>query len=439
MSHLKRIALAFGFIFGLTLELLSQNNHSCSTYSLIDLKEIPTCEKSFYLAFEDDFEHEGKFEQYWHTYIGRSRDMDVTHQIEFLRKENVIFENGNLVLRALKSSTPQKLTYQSDKDSLTKYFSYFSGEIRSKLTFGYGYYEIEARIPSGLGTWPAFWMHEGLQDYKEIDVFEITKGTDVLGTNIHVKKPGKDCPLDILVNKFLGLDFHKYGLLYTSTSIIWYLDGKIIRQHYRYKSFETGEDISCENLVLNNTYLETDKFPVPPLYIDLNLAILKTIRGDVEFPQDFAIKYFRYYKSVDCLDSLNVTCDYRSGIDSINIIVANKVSSSLISPNCFPYLKIISSSNSMRIRNHVVDPVSIWMDTVENTCDSRIDISVPNKKETQKHKDVRIDFNRGRTCVINNSTIPVKEFRIYNSLGELIQIEELNSSSYQCRTSNSLN
>ena len=119
MSRLKRIALAFGFIFGLTLELLSQNNHSCSTYSLIDLKEIPTCEKSFYLAFEDDFEHEGKFEQYWHTYIGRSRDMDVTHQIEFLRKENVIFENGNLVLRALKSSTPQKLTYQSDKDSLS--------------------------------------------------------------------------------------------------------------------------------------------------------------------------------------------------------------------------------------------------------------------------------------------------------------------------------
>jgi len=62
------------------------------------------------------------------------------------RSENIRIENGNLIIEA------RKETYQSS--------SYTSARIntRDKVAFKYGKMEARISLPSGKGTWPAYWM-----------------------------------------------------------------------------------------------------------------------------------------------------------------------------------------------------------------------------------------------------------------------------------------
>lgn len=49
---------------------------------------------------------------------------------------------------------------------------YGIGLVSSIQCFGYGLYEIRAKLPVGKGLWPAFWMYEKDRCIPEIDVFE---------------------------------------------------------------------------------------------------------------------------------------------------------------------------------------------------------------------------------------------------------------------------
>jgi len=62
------------------------------------------------------------------------------------RPENARVENGNLVIEARKED------WEGKKYTSTRLIS------RSKGDWKYGRIEIRARIPKGLGTWPAIWM-----------------------------------------------------------------------------------------------------------------------------------------------------------------------------------------------------------------------------------------------------------------------------------------
>ena len=64
--------------------------------------------------------------------------------------------------------------------------SYGVGLISSLKKFHHGYFEIEAKLPTGYALWPAFWMY-GSPWPPEIDIFEAYTGTreDYLHFNIH--------------------------------------------------------------------------------------------------------------------------------------------------------------------------------------------------------------------------------------------------------------
>ena len=63
---------------------------------------------------------------------------------------------------------------------------YGVGLISTTKKFHFGYFEIEAKLPSGYALWPAFWMY-GSPWPPEIDIFEGYTGTreDYLHFNIH--------------------------------------------------------------------------------------------------------------------------------------------------------------------------------------------------------------------------------------------------------------
>jgi beta-glucanase (GH16 family) len=101
----------------------------------------------------------------------------------------------------------------------------------------YGYFEVRMKMPSGPGTWPAFWLvplkPAGTSDINvEIDVIEYYgHDTSSYQAVLHVWYKEKDksrgqnervfVPTDSLVN-----DFHTFGVDVSPQAIVFFRDGK---------------------------------------------------------------------------------------------------------------------------------------------------------------------------------------------------------------------
>jgi beta-glucanase (GH16 family) len=109
--------------------------------------------------------------------------------------------------------------------------AYTSGAISSLEHFAlrYGYVQIRAKVPSGRGLWPAFWLlADGEGSPSEIDVFEILgdQPNTVYMTN-HWQGPDGERLLH--QGAFSGPDFsqafHTFAADWEPAQIIWYVDG----------------------------------------------------------------------------------------------------------------------------------------------------------------------------------------------------------------------
>ncbi|MBL8811365.1 MAG: glycoside hydrolase family 16 protein, partial [Planctomycetaceae bacterium] len=155
------------------------------------------------------------------------------------RSENVRIENGCLVLEARKERADIQGTVRD----------YSSGRVRSKRRgdWTYGRFEMRAKLPSGQGVWPAFWLMPTDNKYGtwassgEIDIMEF-KGQEpnnVWGT-LHYggtwpnnKHSGSQYKLP---SGNLTDDFHTYGLEWSEGKIQWLLDGKVWQTQTKWES-----------------------------------------------------------------------------------------------------------------------------------------------------------------------------------------------------------
>lgn len=154
---------------------------------------------------------------------------------------------------------------------------YYGGYITTSehLNFKYGYVEISAKIPHGIGFWTAFWT--GTTDYAssmdpqrplllrpEIDIMECFGNSASYAGNMHrwPSREGsaagyKHTSLDVsqqIINdkkytsvdkdKVLGDDFHTYGLLWSMEKVEFVCDGEIFFTEY---INEDEGDIECFN------------------------------------------------------------------------------------------------------------------------------------------------------------------------------------------------
>jgi hypothetical protein len=137
-----------------------------------------------------------------------------------------------------------------------------SGILRAKLPITPGMYiEMRAKLPYGIGAWPAFWLNAGVQYDNnkfsdlpwppEIDIFEFFNWHGRNQTRVmtgyvqsHNKPDAYDFPHD-LWTKFVkgeyvpGFDFaaafHVFALDWRPDEPIWLLDGVPIKQtHYKW-------------------------------------------------------------------------------------------------------------------------------------------------------------------------------------------------------------
>lgn len=169
-----------------------------------------------------------------------------------------------------------------------------SARLETRSAWKYGYFEAEARMPQGRGTWPAFWMLNqrlragsvGWPKCGEIDVME-NVGFDPakFHFSLHcdkynfMKHNQRTFVQDVPDYKA----FHRYGVDWQPSRITFYLDRKAVY------TVEKKED-------------SVDAWPwTEPFYIILNLAIGGDWGGamgidDKIFPSLYVVRYVRIYE-----------------------------------------------------------------------------------------------------------------------------------------------
>jgi beta-glucanase (GH16 family) len=163
--------------------------------------------------------------------------------------------------------------------SVPESYKYTSGMIASWKKFyqQYGYFEIRTKVPKGKGLWPAFWlMPENGSWPPETDILELL-GHDpktAYFSNHYTLNGQSKTDTGWATMPDLSLAYHNYGLYWSPTALIWYIDGQ--------EKFRTTKNI-----------------PTTPLYLIANLAVGGNWPGYPDsttvFPNYMYIDYVRVY------------------------------------------------------------------------------------------------------------------------------------------------
>ena len=124
----------------------------------------------------------------------------------------------------------------------------YSGRVYGCVSSGwqYGYVEAKIKLPSGKGTWPAFWMmpvnFTAWPDDGEIDIMEeVGYRPDYVSSSLHatghVHSKGTQVTKETYCKGAEG-EFHVYGMEWTADYFQFYVDGK---KTLYYKNPGTGK------------------------------------------------------------------------------------------------------------------------------------------------------------------------------------------------------
>ena len=244
------------------------------------------------LIWSDEFEGEGVIDNskwYHQTLLPNGSSWynnEIQHYTDRIDNSNV--SNGVLNI------VGRKEVYSSQ--GVTK--QYTSARLNSKFAFQYGKIEIRAKLPSGLGTWPAiwtlgkninengaYWDNQGYGTTSwpacgEIDIMEHWGyNQNYVQSATHTPSSyGGTVNIGGQVIPTASSEFHTYTLLWYPDRLVFSVDGNI---HYTYKPIE----------------LNSDTWPFnEEQYLLLNFAILPDI--DPNFVADtLEVEYVRVYQS----------------------------------------------------------------------------------------------------------------------------------------------
>ena len=204
------------------------------------------------------------------------------------RTENARVENGQLVIELRKEN------YLGS--------AYTSARLKSQglREFQYGRMEARIKVPTGVGTWPAFWMlghtfnpQSGIvanhwPNVGEIDVMEYVgrEPRQVIGA---LHGPGYSGGAGIATRRDVGFaladDFHLFAVDWDPSGITWLFDGEPFATIPR-------ERVGDREWVYDQ-----------PFFMLLNLALGGSLGGnfalDLGFPIFMYVDYVRVYQEID--------------------------------------------------------------------------------------------------------------------------------------------
>jgi beta-glucanase (GH16 family) len=176
----------------------------------------------------------------------------------------------------------------------TNGFSYTSARMKTQGLFShtFGRFEFRAKLPSGIGMWPALWMlgtnipSVGWPACGEFDITEVNGANPTLVQgSIH---SGSDATQIYTLPGGTVTDFHTYLLEWTPIAINWFVDGVLYETQTSWAS-------------------SLGPYPAPfdrPFFILMNLAVggnyvgnpsISTINANTTFPSEMQVDYVRIY------------------------------------------------------------------------------------------------------------------------------------------------
>jgi beta-glucanase (GH16 family) len=177
---------------------------------------------------------------------------------------------------------------------------YTSGKLVTygKASWKYCYVEAKAKIPRGVGTWPAIWMLSdaikegtGWPLCGEIDILEhVGKDEGKIHASLHSElynhvKRTQQSSYAVDVGNIWD-DFHTYAIEWTEDYVDFLFDGK---SYCKFEKGENGNDTTDEGWPFNKNF-----------YIILNLAVGGNWGGpeidEATLPWAFEIDYVRVYQ-----------------------------------------------------------------------------------------------------------------------------------------------
>lgn len=166
---------------------------------------------------------------------------------------------------------------------------------KNKFYFKYGKIDIIAKVPKGIGTWPALWMMPQENKFGhwprsgEIDIMEhCGKNLDELFLCIHTEgynHQRKEQYYKSLIVPGLTDNFQTYSLIWDENSITYLLNGEELGT---YVKGEDGKDSTHVGWPFDEDF-----------YLIINLAMGGVFGGDVDmdsFPQEFIVKDIKVFQ-----------------------------------------------------------------------------------------------------------------------------------------------
>ena len=197
------------------------------------------------------------------------------------REDNSHLKNGYLNLVAKKEIF-------NDQGEIKQYTS---ARLNSKFAFTYGRVEVKAKLPEGIGTWPAIWMlnkkinedgaywdNEGFGTVNwpicgEIDILEHWgKNQDYVSSALHNASSYGYQVLNLGGQKIEGASnkFHIYTLDWSEEKIIFSVDGVV---HFQYEPSIKNSDTwpyDSDYYMILNIAIEPD---IDPKFIESSMEI----------------------------------------------------------------------------------------------------------------------------------------------------------------------
>ena len=238
------------------------------------------------LVWNDEFDDTGRPKmEHWMFDLGGHGWGNNELQFYTDHKENAFVENGKLFIIAIQQPF--------GKNAFT------SARLVSKnrFDFTYGRVEVRAKIPYGIGTWPAIWMLPSEQSYGnaywpdngEIDIMEhVGFDPNVVHGNIHTKafnhSIGTNKGNRIVVEN-AGNEFHTYACNWSKDEISIEVDGNVFFR------FEKKKEYTWEEWPFDQ-----------PFHIILNIAVGGNWGGqkgvdNTAFPSTMEIDYVRVFEA----------------------------------------------------------------------------------------------------------------------------------------------
>ena len=287
--------------------------------SVVFLIFLTVCEESIYsnqlpdennhtlegweLVWNDEFDGDAIDDQKWNKLLWRPGWVNNELQAYTDRDTNVFVQDDNLVIRAL----IEPGFFGTDYTGTSYTADYTSGRLNTagKGEWTYGRFDTRAKLPKGIGSWPAIWMlgsnisTVGWPHCGEIDIMEHV-GFDEgnIHASIHTTDynhvNGTQKSGQVIIPTATD-SFHVYSLEWDSTYIRYLVDD----EPYFF--------------IYNDSNGDEDKWPFnKPQYIILNLAVGGDWGGaqgidPTVFPMEMKVDYVRVFEKSENSTNVNVT------------------------------------------------------------------------------------------------------------------------------------